>query len=59
MVTVQHECEESASSAFHLMSLCEDGSVGAGDVAIILGILVALALAGVGIWWWVRRRMEE
>lgn len=41
------------------MSLCEDGSVGGGDVVIIVGVLVLVAAASVGIWYWVRKRMQE
>lgn len=58
MVSPQHECAEAVHGGWSLLSLCDDGSVGAGDVAVIVGVLVVLAAAGVGIWYYVRNRME-
>lgn len=58
MVTPQHECTDAATHGWSLLSVCEDGSVGTGDVAIVVGVLVALALAGVGIWYYVHSRMK-
>lgn len=54
----QHECTDAASSGWNLLAVCDDGSVGAWDVAIVVGVLVVLAAAGVGIWYYVQSRME-
>lgn len=58
MVRPQHECTDAAGAGWNLLAVCDDGSVGAGDVAIVVGVLVVLAAAGVGIWYYVRSRME-
>ncbi len=55
----QHECEAASSSGWNLLSVCEDGSVGGSDIAIILVVLALVAAAGVGIWYWVRKRMDD
>lgn len=59
VLSPQHECEASTDSQWNLLSICEDGSVGGSDIAIIVAVLVLVAAASVGIWYWVRSRMDE
>ncbi len=58
MVRVQHDCPPEAAEGARLLADCVETATTAASIAITSGVVVVLALAGLGIWLWVRKRIE-
>lgn len=53
----QHTCPDDQQIALH--AICDDGSVGASDIFILIAVILVLVAIGFVVYNWVKRRFSE